>query len=264
MKSAMPKATAAWLVALSLLPLGCSRDKSAQPSAQASAAPRAALAGSAHPLAAGTPAPDVTFALASGEKLTLSSLRGKPVVVYFYPKDDTPGRTIYRSARDPRPVPAKKICKKSGAVVVGVSVDPADSHRAFAEKHALPFMLASDENGEVAKAFGVALKNELPRHARELRDWCGRSHQAHLSAGHTQRARGRAFGGDLELTRCRPETSIPMTWFCPWIGVNWARSDEPRTLGLGDAPGVFSRRRARRHAHARLRNGARDGPDEWR
>ena len=116
------------------------------------AAPPAAASG---PLAPGTPAPAVTFALHTGEQLSLASLRGKPVVVYFYPKDDTPGCTV--EAEEIRDLYEQ--LKQTGAVVIGVSTDPRDSHRAFAEKHALPFLLASDEGGKVAEAFGVPLKN---------------------------------------------------------------------------------------------------------
>jgi peroxiredoxin Q/BCP len=135
--------------AVFLAALGCSRDKSAPvpPAASASAVPT--------PLAAGAPAPDVMFALHTGEQLSLSSLRGKPVVVYFYPKDDTPGCTI--EAQEIRDLYGE--LKRTSAVVIGVSTDARDSHRAFAEKHALPFLLASDEAGELAKAFGVPLKN---------------------------------------------------------------------------------------------------------
>jgi thioredoxin-dependent peroxiredoxin len=129
---------------------GCARDQvSPAPvaSATAPAAPK--------PLAAGAPAPDVTFALHTGEKLTLASLRGKPVVVYFYPKDDTPGCTV--EAQEIRDLYDE--LKRTGAVIIGVSTDPRDSHQAFASKHALPFLLASDEQGELARAFGVPLKN---------------------------------------------------------------------------------------------------------
>lgn len=118
------------------------------------AAPASSSAAS-EPLAAGAPAPNVTFALHTGEQLTLASLRGKPVVLYFYPKDDTPGCTV--EAQEIRDLYAE--LKQSGAVVIGISTDARDSHRAFAEKHALPFLLASDEAGEVARAFGVPLKN---------------------------------------------------------------------------------------------------------
>jgi peroxiredoxin Q/BCP len=130
--------------------VACSRATSS--SEGAAPAPPAPAAG---PLAAGAPAPDVTFAVHTGEALALSSLRGKPVVVYFYPKDDTPGCTV--EAQEIRDLHAE--LQRTGAVIIGVSTDGRDSHRAFAEKHALPFLLASDESGEVAKAFGVALKN---------------------------------------------------------------------------------------------------------
>jgi len=131
---------------------GCSRDK---PGASSTAASSTASAAASGPLSAGAPAPDVTFALHTGEKLSLSSLRGKPVVVYFYPKDDTPGCTI--EAQEIRDL--YEALKRTGAVIVGVSTDAQDSHRAFAEKHALPFLLASDESGDIAKAFGVPMKN---------------------------------------------------------------------------------------------------------
>jgi peroxiredoxin Q/BCP len=128
---------------------GCSRPSSSSGSAASAAASVAA------PLTAGAPAPDVTFALHTGEHLSLVSLRGKPVVVYFYPKDDTPGCTV--EAQEIRDLYEQ--LQRTGAVIIGVSTDAADSHRAFVQKHALPFLLASDESGEVAKAFGVALKN---------------------------------------------------------------------------------------------------------
>jgi peroxiredoxin Q/BCP len=133
---------------------GCSRGQSAEASPAPSAAAAAATS-AAVPLAAGVPAPDVTFALHTGEQLKLSSLRGKPVVVYFYPKDDSPGCTI--EAQEIRDL--YDDLKRSGAVVIGVSTDARDSHRAFAEKLALPFLLASDADGALARAFGVPLKN---------------------------------------------------------------------------------------------------------
>jgi thioredoxin-dependent peroxiredoxin len=128
--------------------LGCSRS-------QADATGTARVAPSAAGLVAGSPAPDVTFPVHTGEAVGLASLRGKPVIVYFYPKDDTPGCTV--EAQEIRDLYDE--LKRTGVVVIGVSTDGRDSHRAFAEKHALPFLLASDESGELAKAFGVALKN---------------------------------------------------------------------------------------------------------
>lgn len=140
-------------VALLILLLGaaaCSR-----PTASSDGAAPAGSAAVAGPLSAGAPAPDVSFPVHTGEQLTLSSLRGKPVVVYFYPKDDTPGCTV--EAQEIRDLHAD--LQRTGAMVIGVSTDGRDSHRAFAEKYDLPFLLASDESGQIAKAFGVALKN---------------------------------------------------------------------------------------------------------
>lgn len=130
---------------------GCSRGKAGE----GQPTPVASAVAPGEPLAAGALAPDVTFKLHTGETLKLASLRGKPVVVYFYPKDDTPGCTV--EAQEIRDLYSQ--LKQSGAVVIGVSTDALDSHRAFAEKHQLPFLLAADEGGELAKAFGVPLKN---------------------------------------------------------------------------------------------------------
>ncbi len=118
-------------------------------------APAGAAQAPATPLGAGAPAPDVTFPVHTGESLRLASLRGKPVIVYFYPKDDTPGCTV--EAQEIRDLYEQ--LQGTGAVVIGVSTDGRDSHRAFAEKHTLPFLLASDESGAIARAFGVPLKN---------------------------------------------------------------------------------------------------------
>jgi thioredoxin-dependent peroxiredoxin len=145
----MPKRSAFALaasLALVVLAPACSKETASTEPAKAPAQ---------GPLSVGAPAPDVTFALHTGEQTKLSSLRGKPVVVYFYPKDDTPGCTV--EAQEIRDL--YEPLKQSGAVVIGVSTDAADAHRAFAEKHALPFLLASDPQGELAKAFGVPLKN---------------------------------------------------------------------------------------------------------
>jgi peroxiredoxin Q/BCP len=136
------------LLALAVAAGGCSRSTSEAPRPATSVA-------ATGPLATGAPAPNVTFAVHTGEQLSLAGLRGKPVVVYFYPKDDTPGCTV--EAQEIRDLYGE--LQSSGAVIIGVSTDGRDSHRAFAEKHALPFLLASDESGELAKAFGVALKN---------------------------------------------------------------------------------------------------------
>ena len=93
------------------------------------------------------------FALPSGDggTIALKALRGKTVILYFYPKDDTSGCTKEACAfRD-----SAKVFERKGAVVIGVSADSSASHRKFAEKYQLPFPLASDEQREVIKKYGV-------------------------------------------------------------------------------------------------------------
>lgn len=99
----------------------------------------------------GSPAPDFELPSDSGETVTLSSLRGKPVVLYFYPKDDTPGCTTQACGiRD-----AYGEFERAGAVVLGVSPDDEKSHVKFRKKHELPFTLLADTEHEVAERYGV-------------------------------------------------------------------------------------------------------------
>ena len=99
----------------------------------------------------GKPAPDFELASDRGEHVRLSGLQGKPVVLYFYPKDDTPGCT--RQACDIRD--AWSDFERAGAVVLGVSPDGEASHAKFKAKHGLPFPLLADEGHEVAEEYGV-------------------------------------------------------------------------------------------------------------
>lgn len=99
----------------------------------------------------GNAAPDFTLADQNGEEVTLSKLRGTPVVLYFYPRDHTPGCTTEASAfRD-----AHSAYEKAGARVLGVSPDSAGSHKKFAEKLSLPFTLLADPDHTVCAAYGV-------------------------------------------------------------------------------------------------------------
>ena len=99
----------------------------------------------------GTPAPDFTLLSESGDPVTLSALRGKPVVLYFYPKDDTPGCTAQaRGIRD-----AWGEFERAGAVVLGVSPDDERSHRKFRQKYDLPFPLLADTDHATAELYGV-------------------------------------------------------------------------------------------------------------
>ncbi|MDB4937880.1 MAG: Thiol peroxidase, Bcp-type [Labilithrix sp.] len=99
----------------------------------------------------GKPAPDFKAKDHNGAELELSALKGKPVVVYFYPKDETPGCTT--EAKDFRD--QWKGFEKTGVTVIGISTDNPESHKAFAKHHELPFHLVSDESGAIAKSFGV-------------------------------------------------------------------------------------------------------------
>jgi thioredoxin-dependent peroxiredoxin len=99
----------------------------------------------------GKPAPDFALTSDSGETVKLSELRGKPVVLYFYPKDDTPGCTAQACGiRDDYGQ-----FEERGAVVLGVSPDDESSHVKFKEKYGLPFTLLADPTHEVSEEYGV-------------------------------------------------------------------------------------------------------------
>ena len=102
-------------------------------------------------LSVGDVAPSFTVATNGGGNISLADFKGKPVILYFYPKDSTPGCT-------------KEACafrdhfaefKKKGAVVLGVSPDPVKSHDKFVEKFQLPFTLLADVDKQIVQAYGV-------------------------------------------------------------------------------------------------------------
>ena len=99
----------------------------------------------------GDVAPDFTLHDQDGAEVALSSLRGKPVVLYFYPKDDTPGCTTQACDIRDRMVELRD----RGAVVLGVSPDSVQEHRKFADKYGLPFTLLADVEHQVAEQYGV-------------------------------------------------------------------------------------------------------------
>jgi len=165
----MIRAISSSLLALTLL-VGCSRPATVEsnppalsvapapspPAALPSAAPAASLAAapSAQPastlLAVGSEVPDVAALAQDGKTVHLRELKGKPLIVYFYPKDDTTGCTIEaKGIRDQYQE------LKSRAVIFGVSSDTQDSHKAFADKYSLPFRLLVDSSHALATAFGV-------------------------------------------------------------------------------------------------------------
>ena len=125
----------------------CKRDAGPAPAASSTTS-QAAAPGE---LAAGSPAPDFSSTSHDGKPIKISALKGKHVVLYFYPKDETPGCTKEAcSFRD-----AWKDLESTGVVLVGISTDTVDSHKKFAEHHQLPFQLVSDPDGTIAKSYGV-------------------------------------------------------------------------------------------------------------
>jgi len=102
-------------------------------------------------VAVGDTAPDFTAPNQDGNPFRLSSLRGSPVVLYFYPKADTPGCTM--ESKGFRDVYGEYLAKK--VQVVGVSVDDCPAQKAFAQKYGLPFPLIADSSKKVAAAYGV-------------------------------------------------------------------------------------------------------------
>lgn len=99
----------------------------------------------------GSTAPDFELPDASGKTVSLRQYRGRWVVVYFYPKDDTPGCTTESCAfRD-----AYEDLKAAGAEIIGISADSPSSHQQFAQKHRLPFVLLSDQQNQVRQTYEV-------------------------------------------------------------------------------------------------------------
>ena len=102
-------------------------------------------------LKVGDVAPAFTVATSGGGRLSLADFKGQNIILYFYPKDDTPGCTKEACAfRD-----GYADFKKKGAVVLGVSTDPVKSHDKFVEKFKLPFTLLADEDKKIVEAYGV-------------------------------------------------------------------------------------------------------------
>jgi peroxiredoxin Q/BCP len=137
-----------------------SASASARPEAATSATGVTTLATGALParpaaLERGAPAPDVVFAFADGTTASLASMKGQPVLVYFYPQDDTPGCTAEAEGiRD-----AWSDFQAANIKVIGVSMQDATSHQAFTEKLKIPFPLAIDADGALATAFHVPVRD---------------------------------------------------------------------------------------------------------
>ena len=108
-------------------------------------------------------APDFSVKNQDGKTIKLSELKGKPVLMYFYPKDDTPGCT--KEACNFRDEFAK--FKKLGAVVLGVSRQDEKSHQAFRQKYSIPFDLLVDNDGSLAKSYGITVIPGVGFHMRQ-------------------------------------------------------------------------------------------------
>jgi peroxiredoxin Q/BCP len=108
-------------------------------------------------LEAGMPAPDFTLPADGNRTLQLSSLNGKNVVLYFYPKDDTPGCTIEAKEFGD----AEQQFAALDTVIIGISKDDVKSHDKFKEKHCLPFTLVSDSDGAVCAAYGTWIEKSM-------------------------------------------------------------------------------------------------------
>jgi len=105
----------------------------------------------------GAKAPSFSAPDQSGKTVSLSDFKGKTVVLYFYPKDDTPGCTVEAcSFRD-----EYTAFKKKGAVVLGVSPDSTKKHTKFIEKYSLPFPLLADEDHKICEAYGVWVEKSM-------------------------------------------------------------------------------------------------------
>lgn len=127
---------------------GSQRAVSSESSSTPTAQPREGL------VPIGEPAPEFMLQDQTGRVRQLSEYRGHPVVLYFYPRDATPGCTAEACAfRD-----AWDRLQSTGAVVLGVSTDDVESHRRFHEEHQLPFELLADLDGRVAQLYGVPLR----------------------------------------------------------------------------------------------------------
>jgi peroxiredoxin Q/BCP len=165
------------------------------------------MAAKSKELAVGDKAPDFTMPTDGKGKVSLAKLKGKKVVLYFYPKDETPGCTTEACGfRDSLPD-----FSKVDATVIGVSRDSVASHDKFKAKHSLPFKLASDEDGKTSDAYdtwgeksmyGPEIHGHGARHVSHRRQ--GRDPR-HLAQGQGERpCRERAEGGEGDLTLGSP------------------------------------------------------------
>ncbi|MEO7036456.1 MAG: peroxiredoxin [Polyangiaceae bacterium] len=152
-------------------PVSTGSAPAASVAAPTAAAPLSATAadGAGALLAEGADVPDVSALAQDGKTVKLRALKGKPVVVYFYPKDDTPGCTIEAKGIRDQYAELNKL-----AVVLGVSTDTSESHKAFADKFNLPFELLDDSSHALVTAFGVPVNSGHAKRVTFVIDGAGK------------------------------------------------------------------------------------------
>ena len=141
-------------------------------------------------VAVGEPAPDFEAKLQDGSSFRLSSTRGHPTVLYFYPKADTPGCTI--EAKGFRDHHAE--FQKKGVEIVGVSVDDSPAQEAFRQKYGLPFRLVADAEKKVSRTYGVLGPHGVARRVTFLigpNGLVGEIVDTSVAERHVERARAR-------------------------------------------------------------------------
>ena len=143
----------------------------------------------------GKPAPDFTLRSDAGEDVSLANLRGRTVVLYFYPRDDTPGCTT--QACGLRDVYGE--IQERGATVLGVSPDTEASHVKFRDKYGLPFPLLADPDHEVAERYGVWVEKNM----------YGKKSNGHQALDLRDRRRGQRGEGDAGRQARRPRRQGP-------------------------------------------------------
>lgn len=148
-------------------------------------------------LPVGAEIPKFSVRAHTGQEVSSSSLRGQVVVLYFYPKDGTPGCTVEAEQFSL----AHEDLKKSGAVVLGVSSDDSDSHQEFAQEHGLPFLLLPDEDHTLARAFGVKTTLGMTQRVTFIIDQTG--HVARVYDSVTPKTHARQVLADLQALGAR-------------------------------------------------------------
>jgi thioredoxin-dependent peroxiredoxin len=161
--------------------------------------------------AAGAKAPDFSLVVDDGGKVSLKDFRGKKLVLYFYPKADTPGCTREAIAFNG----LKSAFAKADTAILGVSADPVKAQDAFKRKHKLAIPLASDESHKMLTDYGVWGEKSMYGRTfmgitrRDLPDRSGRPHRAGVAQGEGGRSRRRGARrreGVVIVTACKPSS----------------------------------------------------------